>query len=97
MEKLLVDPEIKKAYLYKLSIETLAAKKGLIPWLNAEEAFLVLGIRQNTKAATKLAWLVSNGIVAKTAGLYWWDDLTKVANEIAIGKIEIPTQFGKTA
>ena len=96
------DRDIRAAYPYKLSIETLAAKKGIVNWLNPDEAAIVLGIPINGKLRLKLAYLVQEGHIQRftrngNETYYWWDELERLAAEMSEGKIYIPTNFSKAS
>lgn len=94
----IVDQDIKSAYLYKLSIETLQAKRGIVNWLNPSEAAIVLGIPVNGKVPNKLKWLteqepIVNHTRSGNETQYWWPELEVVADQISRGEIIIPTKF----
>lgn len=96
-----IDQDLKAAILYKLAIETLAAKKGIVSWLNPEEAAIVLGIPINGKLRLKLAYLIQEGHIQRftrngNETYYWWPDLEKLAPEMSEGEVVVPTNFSRS-
>ncbi|MGH1437071.1 MAG: hypothetical protein ACRBG0_21715 [Lewinella sp.] len=97
----ILDKDIRTAYLYKLAIETLAAKKGIVNWLSPEEAAIVLGIPINGKLRLKLSFLIQEGHIQRftrngNETYYWWPDLEKLAPEMSEGEVVVPTNFSRS-
>lgn len=93
-----ISEEMEALLLGKLKVETLAAKKGIVNWLNEEEAASVLGIPINSKTRTKMAWLKHNGYIQRhtkngSEVMYWWPELEPVAERISNCEIIIPTKY----
>ena len=94
----ILDHDIKSAYLYKLSIETIQAKKGIVNWLNPNEAAIVLGIPVNGKVRHKLKWLTEHGLIMNhtrsgNETQYWWPELEIVADQISRGEVVVPSHI----
>ena len=78
--------------------QSIAAKKGSVPFVNSREAGVILGIPLNKQLNNKLKWLLNNGFIKQYSRSgqethYWYEDLLPLAAALAKGDVNIPTNF----